>query len=59
MEDKKKVNKDLHVLEFWLIDRIRTRYKFSKITITTQNGLPLRIERVVENDDPRDDGITQ
>lgn len=50
-------NKILHLHEGWLIKKWRNDYRFSEITIITQNGIPLRIKRVITNENPKDEGI--
>lgn len=49
----------LHPFEEWLIRKWRTKYRFSEITISVQNGVPQRIKNIIVSDDPRDDGVTE
>ena len=50
-------NKILHPHEGWLIKKWRNDYRFAEITIITQNGVPLRIKRVITNENPKDEGV--
>lgn len=41
---------ELHPKEIELIRRIRTKYRFSTITVTTQDGLPHSIKQVINTE---------
>ena len=41
---------ELDEREINLIKRIRTKYRFGKVTLETKDGLPLRIEKTVVYD---------
>jgi hypothetical protein len=47
---EKKELKNLHPNEISLLEKIRTKYRFSEITIIVQDGIPLRIKEVVTSE---------
>lgn len=44
----RKITMELHPNEVELIEFIRKRFRFGAITVITQDGIPLRIEKTIE-----------
>ena len=45
---------ELHPNEAWLVNRWRHFYRYSEIIVVVQDGLPLRVKKVITNDKPYD-----
>ena len=54
MENKKTIIMGLHPYEAWLVNRWRHYYRYGEITIITQDGIPIRIKKVITSDKPND-----
>lgn len=57
MEGKKEIIhiniKELHPYEAFVIHQWRTKYRFARFEVVTQNGIPQGIEKGISRDDPR------
>lgn len=45
----------LHPRELWLLKKLRTKYRFGRVVLIMQNGLPDYIEEALLRDDPREE----
>ena len=46
---------DLHPYEFWAINKWRKEYRYGRITLIIQDGIPQRIESGIVQQAPSDD----
>ena len=48
---------ELHPNEVWMLQDLRTRFKFGEITIIMRDGLPVRWKRITEFGEPNNIGL--